>query len=232
MSAVLSCGDVTVRYRNAAADALRGLSLRVGPGERVALLGLNGSGKTTLFSAVAGLVPFTGVVEVCGLPVTRANLRAVRDRLGYLFGVPDDQLLFPRVLDDVAFTLRRRGLDEKAALSAAQAMLDKLGAGAAADAAPHQLSQGQRQRVALAGVLAAEPPLLLLDEPTASLDPAGKAELARLLDGLPCAILLATHDTAFARRAARRFIVLKAGEVAEDTADPSCPARFADAWAL
>ena len=223
MSATLSCENVSVRYRNATTNALRNLTLRVEPGERVALLGLNGSGKTTLFSAITGLVPFTGSIDVCGLSVTRANLRAIRDQLGFLFSTPDDQLFFPQVLDDVAFTLERRGIRRADARARAIETLTRLGVGHLASASPHQISQGQRQRVALAGTLVAEPPLLLLDEPTASLDPVGRTELARLLDGQPAAILIATHDIEFARRVARRFVILKAGEVVEDTDDPIWP---------
>jgi cobalt/nickel transport system ATP-binding protein len=231
MSAALSCENVAVRYCDAAADALRNLTLRVEAGERVALLGLNGSGKTTLLSAAAGLVPFTGSIEVCGLPVTRANLRAVRDRLGFLFSVPDNQILFPNVLDDVAFTLERRGVGRDEARARAAETLAGLGVGALASASPHRLSQGQRQRVALAGALVAEPPLLLLDEPTASLDPVGREELARLLNGQRAAVLLATHDAEFARRVARRFIVLDAGRIVEDTASPACALAFANSAA-
>jgi cobalt/nickel transport system ATP-binding protein len=195
--------------------------LRIGSGERVALLGLNGSGKTTLLSAAAGLLPFTGNIHVCGMPLSHATERVVRDKLGFLFGVPDDQILFPNVMDDVAFSLQRRGVAREEARAKAAVVLAQLGVGDLASCSPHHLSQGQRQRVALAGALVSAPPLLLLDEPSASLDPAGKEELAGLLDAQEAALLIATHDLGFARRVCRRFVILEEGAVIEDTADPA-----------
>lgn len=221
MSATLAIRDLRVAYHAGDPVALRGIALTLKPGERCALLGLNGSGKTTLLRAVAGLLPFSGEIEVCGIALRRETARAVRDRLGFLFGTPDDQLLFPQVLADVAFALERSGHAREAAHAAARQTLDALGIGACAERAPHTLSQGQRQRVALAGALIAQPPLLLLDEPTASLDPVGRDDLAQVLARQSAALLLATHDLAFARQVAARFIVLEAGAVTEDTDDPT-----------
>jgi energy-coupling factor transporter ATP-binding protein EcfA2 len=228
MNTTLTLRNVRVRYRPDAPDALCGVSLALSAGERCALLGLNGSGKTTLLAAIAGLLPYSGTIEVDGIALAPATLRRVRDRLGFLFGTPDDQLLFPQVLDDVAFTLERRGASRDEARRRAAAMLDELGIGGLASSAPHQLSQGQRQRVALAGVLVADPPLVLMDEPTSSLDPVGREELARRLDRQRAALLVATHDADFARRVARRFIVLDAGRIVEDTDSPACASDFAN----
>jgi cobalt/nickel transport system ATP-binding protein len=230
MHAALTLRDVRVRYRPDAPDALRGVTLALHPGERCALLGLNGSGKTTLLAAIAGILPFSGEIAVCGTVLARGTERLVRDRLGFLFGTPDDQLLFPQVLDDVAFTLERRGVPRAEAHRRAAAMLAELGIGGLASASPHQLSQGQRQRVALAGVLVAAPPLLLMDEPTAALDPMGREELAQVLAQQPAALLLATHDADFARRAAQRFLVLEAGTIIEDTDDPARIEAAFDRW--
>ncbi len=221
MSAALVIRNLRVTYRAGEPEVLRGIALTLNPGERCALLGLNGSGKTTLLRAVAGLLPFSGVIEVCGLTLRRETARAVRDLLGFLFGTPDDQLLFPQVLADVAFALERSGRTREDAHATARRTLEALGIEACAERAPHTLSQGQRQRVALAGALIAQPPLLLLDEPTASLDPVGRDDLAQVLAHQPAALLLATHDLAFARQIAHRFVVLETGEVADDTDDPS-----------
>lgn len=218
--AVLAFRNVTARYSPEAPPVLSDISFSLRPGERVALIGLNGSGKTTLLSAAVGLVPFTGGIEVCGIPLGPSTERAARDRVGFLFGIPDEQLLFPNVLDDVAFSLERLKVPRPEARQRARALLYRLGVGAQADRSPHQLSQGQRQRVALAGALAAEPPLLLLDEPSAALDRTGKEALAALLELPGTTILMATHDTAFARRVCRRFILLEGGRIAEDSTDP------------
>jgi energy-coupling factor transporter ATP-binding protein EcfA2 len=221
MSATLVIRDLRVAYHAGNTLALRGTSLTLKPGERCALLGLNGSGKTTLLRAVAGLLPFSGAIEVCGIALRRETARAVRDRLGFLFGTPDDQLLFPQVLADVAFALERTGRAQSETHAAARQTLEALGIGACAERAPHALSQGQRQRVALAGALIAQPPLLLLDEPTASLDPVGREELAQVLVRQPATLLIATHDVAFARQVVQRFIMLEAGVITDDTDDPA-----------
>jgi len=218
--------EVSVRYRADGPEVVRNVSLSVGPGERVALLGLNGSGKTTLLSAAAGLVPFTGMIEVGGIPLSRITERSVRDSLGFLFGVPDDQILFPNVMDDVAFSLERRGVPRSEAEAKAAAMMSLLGIEDLASSSPHHLSQGQRQRVALAGALVTAPPLLLLDEPSASLDPVGREELVNLLYTQQAALLIATHELQFTRDLCRRFVILEAGAVIADTEDPDCVAEY------
>ena len=230
MNATLTLRDVSVRYRPDAPEVLRGVTFTLRPGERCALLGLNGSGKTTLLSAIAGLLPFSGDITVCGTALTRATERTVRDHLGLLFNSPDDQLLFPQVLDDVAFTLERRGVPGGEARQRALATLGELGIGGLAQSSHCRLSQGQRQRVALAGMLVASPPLLLMDEPTASLDPVGRDGLARMLAHQQAALLIATHDADFARSVAQRFLILEDGQITHDTPDPTCIATAFGKW--
>jgi len=226
----LALDNVSVRYHPDAPDILRNVTFSLRPGERCALLGLNGSGKTTLLSAIAGLLPFSGEITVCGTSLTPATERAVRDNLGFLFNPADDQLLFPQVLDDVAFTLERRGVPRGKARQLATAALDELGVGGFASSSHCRLSNGQRQRVALAGMLVASPPLLLMDEPTTSLDPVGRDGLARILARQQAALLIATHDADFARQVAQRFLILEGGRIIEDTPDPSRVAATFDRW--
>jgi len=230
MSETLTLRNVSVRYHPDTPDVLRNVTFTLRPGERCALLGLNGSGKTTLLSAIAGLLPSSGEITVCGTPLTRATERAIRDNLGFLFSSVNDQLLFPQVLDDVAFTLERRGIPYDEARRRATATLDELGVGRFANASHCRLSHGQRQRVALAGMLVAAPPLLLMDEPTASLDPVGQDDLTRVLSRQHAALLVATHDADFARNVAQRFLILEAGQIIEDTTDPTCVATTFNRW--
>ncbi|HUT77462.1 MAG TPA: ABC transporter ATP-binding protein [Polyangia bacterium] len=206
--------EVSVRYEPDEQPTLADVTFSVAAGERVALIGLNGSGKTTLLMAAVGLVPHRGGIVVDGIPLGRRTAARIRDRVGFLFNVPEDQLLFPRVADDVAFGLLRRGASPEEARAGAQRALESLGIGDLAVSPVHHLSHGQKQRVALAGALAAQPSILLLDEPSAGLDPPGKRALARLLSARDAAMIIATHDLEFARRVCSRYLVLRDGRIA------------------
>ncbi len=210
--------NVTVRHHGSRSDAVRNCSLGINAGEHVALLGLNGSGKTSVLMAAAGLLPYEGTIHVDGIRLRDDSLGAVRRKLGVLFSTPEDQLLFPRVADDVAFSLMRQGVDHGEAQRRSEQILIAMGIGELKDAAPYELSHGQKMRVALAGALVHEPGLLLLDEPSSALDPPGKRALSALLDSYSSTMLIATHDLAFAEECCTRYILLDAGRVARDTA--------------
>ena len=135
--------------------------------------------------------------------------------MGFLFNVPEDQLLFSKVLEDVAFGLLQSGASEDEALAGAAEILADLGIARLKDEPVHHLSHGQKQRVALAGAIVTRPPLLLLDEPTAGMDPPARRELAAILEGLGSAQLIATHDLDFADRVCSRVIFLEDGGVAD-----------------
>ncbi len=217
MSEALRCAEVTVRYESDDPPVLCGLSFAVEDGERVALVGLNGTGKTTLLMSIVGLVPHEGQISVCGEALNRKNVTALRRRTGFLFNVPEDQLLFPKVAEDVAFGLLQVGMKAAQAYERVDRILESLGIGSLAGLPLHHLSHGQKQRVALAGALVTEPELLLLDEPTAGLDPVGKRELAKLLIAQRSAQLIATHDLDFADQVCSRVIFLEGGTIAATT---------------
>ena len=221
----LEYDGVTVRYEHHGPPTVDAVSLSIGAGERVALVGLNGSGKTTLLMAAVGLVDHSGAIRVCGQAVSPRTLQAVRAGVGFLFNVPEDQLLFTKVVDDAAFALVRKGMKPKEAGARAREVLAQLGVGDLADSPLHHLSHGQKQRVALAGALVTSPPLLLLDEPSAALDPPGKRNLARLLAGLDAAMVVATHDLEFAAGVCTRYILLLSGRLEYDGADAAEVAR-------
>lgn len=189
--------NLVVRYPGASEAALDLAALDVAPGARVALLGPNGSGKTTLLSVLAGGADYAGDVEVQGFAPRGRTRREVLRRVGVLFENPDDQFLFPTVREDVGWALARRGLPREEVRRRVDALLAALGL-PAGNRPVAALSRGQRQRVALAGVLAAAPALLLLDEPTAALDDAEKARLVDALRASRATMLVATHDRAFA----------------------------------
>jgi cobalt/nickel transport system ATP-binding protein len=198
-------------------QALYGVDLHVHAGERVALLGPNGAGKTTLVLHLNGILSAgAGAVAVSGLPVTKENLQEVRRRVGVVFQDPDDQLFMPTVRDDVAFGPANLGLRGAALEARVRDALDKVGMADFADRPPHHLSFGQRRRVAVATVLAMEPEILVLDEPSSNLDPASRRELADILRDLDVTVLMVTHVLPYAFELCPRSVVLSGGVVVAD----------------
>jgi len=147
MNPVLEFKSVTIRYPGNSGNTIDNVSFHVHPDERVALFGLNGSGKTTLLLAAVGLVSFIGFIFIDGIPVEKKNLQKVRDRTGFLFNIPEDQILFPRVIDDVAYGLIRRGMPLKAAHEKAISVLAALSASDIAECSPFQLSHGHWSQI-------------------------------------------------------------------------------------
>ena len=212
----LTVEDVAFAYPDGH-QALFGVDLRIEQGERVALLGPNGAGKTTLVLHLNGILrPGRGAITVAGLPVTKANLREIRSRVGIVFQDPDDQLFMPTVGEDVAFGPRNLGLPEAEVASRVAAALEQVGMAGYAGRPPHHLSFGQRRRVAVATVLSMHPEVLVLDEPSSNLDPAGRRELAEVLDSLPVTLLMVTHDLPYAMQLCPRSVVLDGGVVVAD----------------
>jgi len=207
--------------------ALNGVDFELFAGETVAILGPNGAGKTTFVLQIAGLLTGGGEVRVCGLPVTGANLAEIRRRVGIVFQDPDEQLFMPTVLDDVAFGLLNLGLDRQTARQSAMRSLEQVGMAGAAHKAPYHLSSGEKRRVAIAGVLAMNPEILILDEPTTHLDPPGRSALLRLLLDLPQAKLVVTHEAGFAAASARRAVFFERGKIVASGTVPQILAQFA-----
>ncbi|MEI2821126.1 MAG: ABC transporter ATP-binding protein [Marmoricola sp.] len=198
-------------------QALYGVDLHVHRGERVALLGPNGAGKTTLILHLNGiLMPGAGSVAVSGLPVVRENLQEIRRRVGIVFQDPDDQLFSATVWDDVAFGPRNLDLSKAEVSARVEAALDRVGMLDFAHRPPHHLSFGQRRRVAVATVLAMEPEILVLDEPSSNLDPASRRELAEIIAGLDVTVLMVTHDLPYALELCPRAMILSGGTIVAD----------------
>jgi len=200
-------------------QALFGVNLHVHAGERVALLGPNGAGKTTLVLHLNGILTAgAGSVAVSGLPVSKENLQEIRRRVGIVFQDPDDQLFLGSVRQDVAFGPANLGVKGEALERRVMSALDRVGMADFADRPPHHLSFGQRRRVAVATVLAMEPEILVLDEPSSNLDPASRRELAEILRSLDVTVLMVTHDLPYALELCPRSVVLSDGVVVADGA--------------
>jgi cobalt/nickel transport system ATP-binding protein len=205
--------------------ALHGVDLHVADGERVAVLGPNGAGKTTLMLHLNGLLTGEGALEVAGVPVRRDTLTELRRRVGLVFQDPDDQLFMPTVREDVAFGPLNMDLDRDEVAARVAEALASVRMGHVADRAPHQLSMGERRRVAIATVLAMRPRLLVLDEPSANLDPRARRELLEVLDGVGRTMLVTTHDLPLAAELCDRAVILAGGRV---VADGPCARILAD----
>ncbi len=198
-------------------QALDHLSFKIQKHQKVAILGENGSGKSTLLLHLNGLYRATsGDVHILGMRMADKNVDAIRSKVGMIFQNPDDQMFAPSVFEDVAFGLRNLGFIEQRVRQKVHETLELLGILHLRERAPDKLSAGEKRRVALAGVLAMDPEIIVLDEPHSGLDPRGYLELNDLLDELHakgCTLLVATHDVEFAASWADEVIIFKNGSV-------------------
>ena len=199
--------------------ALEKISFRIEHGESVALVGANGAGKSTLLLHLNGcLAPEQGSVRVGDYPITPATLAGVRRSVGMVFQDPDDQLFMPTVFDDVAFGPLNLGLPAAEAEARAMRALETVAAGHLRDRPPYKLSGGEKRAVAIATVLSMSPDILIMDEPTASLDPRSRGVLIELLRCFEHTKIIATHDLDMALDLCTRTIVLREGRVEADGA--------------
>lgn len=220
MTTALELRDLRFSYPDGG-EALRGVDLRVAEGECVGLIGPNGAGKSTLLLHLNGILPEFGgrreasrsAVHVFGEPISPANLASIRRAVGLLFQDPDDQLFCPTVFEDVAFGPRQFGLADAEVRGAVTRALAMVGLAGFETRAPHRLSGGEKRRVCLAGVLACEPRILVLDEPTSNLDPRGRRELKALLATIPATKIIATHDLELVVQLCTRAVILDGGKI-------------------
>ncbi|WP_197420288.1 energy-coupling factor ABC transporter ATP-binding protein [Mycobacterium sp. NAZ190054] len=197
--------------------ALDGIDLDIAPGERVALLGPNGAGKTTLMLHLNGVLSaLEGSIEIGGIRLSRSTLRDIRRKVGLVFQDPDDQLFMPTLAQDVAFGPANFGLRGAELQARVAHALEVVSMSDLAERSPAHMSGGQRRRAALATVLACEPEVLVLDEPSANLDPVARRELAETLSRLDATMLIVTHDLPYAAQLCRRAIVMDHGVVVAD----------------
>jgi cobalt/nickel transport system ATP-binding protein len=196
--------------------ALQDVSLRIAPGEKVALVGPNGAGKSTLLLHLNGILKGQGEIMVCGMALSEATLGRIRAAVGLVFQDPDDQLFSPTVLEDVAYGPLYLGLPEDEVRRRVSAALQAVGMAGKEGRVSHHLSNGEKKRVAIATVLAMEPEILVLDEPTAGLDPRARRGLIRLLAELPQTMLVSTHDLRMVAELFPRTAVLDQGRMVAD----------------
>ncbi|MBM3151756.1 MAG: ATP-binding cassette domain-containing protein [Chloroflexi bacterium] len=196
--------------------ALRDVSLSIAPCEKVALVGPNGAGKSTLILHLNGILAGQGRVKVCGLEVGEKTLGRVRAAVGLVFQNPDDQLFSPTVFDDVAFGPLYQGLAPAEVQRRVESALAAVRMTDYARRVSHHLSTGEKKRIAIATVLSMEPEVLVLDEPTAGLDPRARRAFINLLRDLPLTMLVSSHDLAMVRELFPRMVIMDEGRIVAD----------------
>lgn len=222
---LLEIEDLRYRYPDGV-EAMAGVSLRLQEGETIALLGPNGAGKTTFLHLVIGLLAGEGRIQVAGRLVDRSNIAFARTQIGLLFQDSNDQLFMPTVAEDIAFGPANAGCKQPELDRRVSQALAGVGLGGLGDRAPHHLSAGQKRLAALAGILAMQPKIILLDEPATFLDPPARAHLIETLRGLPQAKIIVTHDIPLAQALAQRAVFFEQGRiVAEGSVDEVVQAR-------
>lgn len=221
---VISIHDLSFAYGDGHV-ALRAVSLDIRAGEKVALVGPNGAGKSTLMLHLNGILgqrdhgrgqPENGHITVGGLPLNKANLPTIRARVGLVFQNPDDQLFSPTVYEDVAFGPLHMGLPEPDVRARVARALSQVGMDGFGERLSHHLSIGQKKRISMATVLSMDPEILVLDEPSAGLDPRARRALINLLRDLPITMLVSTHDMLMVRELFPRMIIMDEGQIVAD----------------
>jgi cobalt/nickel transport system ATP-binding protein len=196
--------------------ALVDISLRIAPDEKVALVGPNGAGKSTLALHLNGILKGQGRVRVCGWEVEEKTLAWVRAAVGLVFQNPDDQLFSPTVFDDVAFGPIYQGLEPETVQARVTTALEAVSMQSYARRVSHHLSAGEKKRIAIATVLSMNPEVLVLDEPTAGIDPRARRGLIHLLRELPVTMLVASHDLRMVNELFPRMVIMDEGHIVAD----------------
>ena len=196
--------------------ALKDISLSIKTGEKIALVGPNGAGKSTLMLHLNGIFSGKGELEIGLLPLNKENLPIIRSLVGLVFQNPDDQLFSPTVFEDVAFGPLHMGLAEEEVIARVEEALALVDMRGFDDRLSHHLSTGQKKRIAIATVLSMRPQILVLDEPSAGLDPRARRGLINLLRELPLTMLVSTHDLRMAKELFPRVIIMDEGKIVAD----------------
>jgi cobalt/nickel transport system ATP-binding protein len=233
MTNVLQVHDLHFSYHDGH-SALRGVSFEMCPGDKVALVGPNGAGKSTLMLHLNGILTGQGDVIVGDKRITRDNLPAIRAMVGLVFQNPDDQLFSPTVFEDVAFGPLHMGLSKEEVVARVESALNDVRMSNYRDRLSHHLSVGEKKRIAIATVLSMNPQILVLDEPSAGLDPRARRTLINLLRELPITMLVSTHDMKLVEELFPRTIVMDEGVIVADgkTKDILADAKLLEAHGL
>ena len=217
MEELITVKDLSFSYPDGQ-PALVDINLVIYKGSSVALVGPNGAGKSTLVLHFNGVLRSDGRVRLLGRPIDEHNLSWARSRVGLVFQNPDDQLFSPTVFDDVAFGPINMGFSESQVRQAVARALELVGMAGFEKRSPHHLSVGEKKRIAIATVLSMSPEVLVVDEPSSNLDPAGKWALIDVLKGLPGTKVIVSHDLELVRALCQRVVIIDKGRLVADGA--------------
>ena len=212
---MLSFENVSFSYPGGS-PVLEGITFEVADGEKVGLIGANGAGKSTLMKCVPGLLDASGDITVGGLKVCRENIAEVRKKVGYVLQDSDNQMFMPKVIDDMIFGPVNYGLSRDEAEAQADLVLEQLDITRLRDRYNHRISGGEKRMAAIATVLAMEPDVMLMDEPSSSLDPRNRRAVINTINGLNKTMLIASHDLDMILNTCSRVILLDRGKVIAD----------------
>lgn len=217
MEELISIQDVSYIY-NDGKKALQDVNISVGKGEKIAIMGPNGAGKSTLFGLLNGILkPSSGIIKIDTLEIVKKNLPKIRRDVGVVFQDSDDQLFNSSVRQEIAYGLLNIGVFGEELDKTIKWALEVVGMEGYEDKSPHNLSGGEKKRIALASVLAMKPKVLVLDEPTASLDPRGVSKLIKLLDYINkefnITLIFSTHDVDIVPLLADRVYLIDKGKI-------------------
>ena len=211
-----------IRFKNVSFEyekgwpVLQNLSFDINDGEAVGLIGANGAGKSTLMKVLLGLLPCSGTVLVDDLAVNKQNLKEIRRKLGFVFQNSDNQMFMPTVYEDIMFAQLNYGLPKEEAEAITDRVLSQLGSSGLKNRFNHKLSGGEKRMAAIAAVLAMAPEVLLMDEPTSTLDPYNRRTVINTINSLPNTKLIASHDLDMILDTCRRVLLLSGGSVVAD----------------
>ncbi len=196
--------------------AIENIDLQISRGEKVALVGPNGAGKSTLLLHINGIFRGKGMIQIAGIEISDRTIKQIRSRVGMIFQNPDDQLFSPTVFDDIAYGPIYQGFPESSIRVKVVQALEQVNMPGFEDRVSYHLSLGEKKRIAIASVLSMQPDILVLDEPTAGLDPAGRRRIIQLLKDLPQTMLVASHDLALVESLCSRTILINHGKLIAD----------------
>lgn len=209
---IIKIEDLSFTYPDGR-NALKNIDLSIMTGEKIGIIGSNGAGKSTLIFHLNGIFSGNGAIHINEMLINKENLKKIRSIVGIVFQDPDDQLFSPTVLDDVAYGPIYQGIKQELVVERVEAALAAVQMQGFEKRAPFHLSVGEKKRIAIASVLAMQPEILVLDEPSAGLDPKARRELIELLSTFPQTLIVASHDLDLVKKLTKRTIILSSGKI-------------------